>query len=171
MSFQLTTKVRKDRKTEPDERRFPRSEKPRDDRYWHSLLSFKQGPVIPLDHWQRRGDCRCTYGTSSSSYMMEIEVTCDPLDLSLQHPSRQTLNIVTCTGTCDGGDPDDDRRPAPGTHSGPPRCRVEVCATPPFIGLLVPNHSRQPTSLYPSLRTITDTRCVESVKRSSPVLS
>ena len=65
---------------------------------------------------------------------------------SLEHPSRQSLIIRDFTRTHDDDGSNDDRRAAPGAHSGSPRRRVEVCATSPFIGLSVSNHSPRPLS-------------------------
>ena len=65
---------------------------------------------------------------------------------SLELPSRQSLIIRDFTRTHDDDGSNDDRRAAPGAHSGSPRRRVEVCATSPFIGLSVSNHSPRPLS-------------------------
>jgi hypothetical protein len=70
-------------------------------------------------------------------------VTCLPFS-SVQHLSRSTLITATPAGPCDDDVSDDDRGPAPGAHSGSPRCRVEVRATSPLIGLSVPNHLHRP---------------------------
>ena len=159
---------------EPYECRFSRSKKSRYDRYWHSLLSFKQSP-------ETRSDAS-DISARPRTYVRDILVVVHDEEFSgmrsrvippacsfLQHPSRRSLIPATFTGTCDDDVPDDDRRPAPGAYTGSPRRRVEVRATPPVISLVVPNHLRRPPS--PPRRTMTDTKCAESAKKSSLVSS